>query len=120
MYKKLYNMQVNIYTKGSYGEKGLQEFDINKAIAEQPDYVVFNGNTGALMGDNELQVKVGETVRLCVGNGGPNLTSSFHVIGEIFDKVYMEGGTTIMEYVQTTSIPAGGAAIVDCKAEDRK
>ena len=65
------------YTKGAYGEKGLQEFDINKAIAEQPDYVVFNGNTGALMGDNELQVKVGETVRLFVGNGGPNLTSSF-------------------------------------------
>jgi len=115
--KEFYIMQGDFYTKGAYGEKGLQEFDINKAIAEQPDYVVFNGNTGALMGDNELQVKVGETVRLFVGNGGPNLTSSFHVIGEIFDKVYMEGGTTIMENVQTTSIPAGGAAIVEFKAD---
>lgn len=115
--KEFYIMQGDFYTKGAYGEKGLQEFDINKAIAEQPDYVVFNGNTGALMGDNELQVKVGETVRLFVGNGGPNLTSSFHVIGEIFDKVYTEGGTTIMENVQTTSIPAGGAAIVEFKAD---
>lgn len=115
--KEFYIMQGDFYTKGAYGEKGLQEFDINKAIAEQPDYVVFNGNTGSLMGDNELQVKVGETVRLFVGNGGPNLTSSFHVIGEIFDKVYAEGGTTIMKNVQTTSIPAGGAAILEFKAD---
>src|SRR5690625_7495861 len=68
------------------------------------------------MGDNELQVKVGETVRLFVGNGGPNLTSSFHVIGEIFDKVYMEGGTTIMENVQTPVIPDDVVAWFDFKA----
>lgn len=115
--KEFYIMQGDFYTKGEFGEKGFQDFDINKAIAEQPDYVVFNGNTGSLMGDNELQVKVGETVRLFVGNGGPNLTSSFHLIGEIFDKVYSEGGTTITENVQTTSIPAGGAAMVEFKAD---
>ncbi|HUH35578.1 MAG TPA: copper-containing nitrite reductase [Moheibacter sp.] len=115
--KEFYIMQGDFYTKGEFGEKGLQEFDINKAIAENPDYVVFNGNTGSLLGENELVVNVGETVRLFVGNGGPNLTSSFHVIGEIFDQVYAEGGTTVMKNVQTTTIPAGGAAIVEFKAD---
>ena len=114
--KEFYIMQGDFYTKGKFGDKGLQEFDMDKAIAEHPDYVVFNGNTGALLGENELQAKVGETVRFFVGNGGPNLTSSFHVIGEIFDKVYMEGGSKINENVQTTVIPPGGASIVEFKA----
>lgn len=81
--KEFYIMQGDFYTKGKYGDKGMQEFDMDKAIAEHPEYVVFNGKTGALLGDGELQVKVGETVRFFVGNGGPNLTSSFHVIGQI-------------------------------------
>ncbi len=115
--KEYYIMQGDFYTKGKFGEKGLQEFDMDKAIAEHPEYVVFNGNTGALVGDNELKANVGETVRLFVGNGGPNLTSSFHIIGEIFDKVYMEGGSKINENVQTTLIPSGGAAIVEFKAD---
>jgi nitrite reductase (NO-forming) len=114
--KEFYIMQGDFYTKGKFGEKGLQEFDMDKAIAEHPEYVVFNGHTGALLGDGELQAKVGETVRFFVGNGGPNLTSSFHVIGEIFDKVYIEGGSKINENVQTTVIPPGGAAIVEFKA----
>ena len=114
--REYYIMQGDFYTKGKFGEKGLQEFDMEKAIAENPDYVVFNGNTGALLGDKELQAKVGETVRIFVGNGGPNLTSSFHIIGEIFDRVYIEGGSKINENVQTTVIPPGGASIVEFKA----
>ncbi|MGN6513625.1 MAG: c-type cytochrome, partial [Lysobacteraceae bacterium] len=54
---------------------------------------------------------------LFVGNGGPNLVSSFHVIGEIFDKVWFEGGTRFQENVQTTLIPSGGAAIMDFHLE---
>jgi len=115
--KEFYIMQGDFYTKGNFGDKGLQDFDMEKAIAENPDYVVFNGNTGSLLGDNELQVNQGETVRIFVGNGGPNLTSSFHIIGEIFDRVYMEGGTKLNENVQTTVIPSGGAAIVEFKAD---
>ena len=84
---------------------------MQKAIDENPTYVLFNGAEGALTGDKALTAKVGETVRLYVGNGGPNLVSSFHVIGEIFDKVWYEGGTRFQENVQTTLIPAGGAAI---------
>jgi nitrite reductase (NO-forming) len=60
---------------------------------------------------------VGERIRLFVGNGGPNLTSSFHVIGEIFDTVYPEGGSQPTHNIQTTEIPAGGAAIVEFKVD---
>lgn len=115
--REYYVMQGDFYTTGKHGDQGLQAFDMQKAYDEQPDYVLFNGKVGALTGDDKLVAKRGETVRLFVGNGGPNLVSSFHVIGEIFDKVYIEGGSAINENVQTTLIPAGGAAIVEFKVE---
>ena len=100
-----------------FRSKGAQPFDMEKAIDEKPTYVLFNGAEGALTGDKAITAKVGETVRLYVGNGGPNLTSSFHVIGAIFDNVRYEGGTNVQKNVQTTLIPAGGAAIVSFKAK---
>ena len=115
--KEYYIMQGDFYTKGEYGEPGTQPFDMQKAVDEDADYVVFNGKVGALTGDNAITANVGETVRLYVGNGGPNLVSSFHVIGEIFDKVHVEGGSTINENVQTTLVPAGGAAIVEFRVD---
>lgn len=115
--REYYVMQSEFYTKGDYGEGGLQPFDMEKAIEEDADYVVFNGAVGSLTGDNAVTAEVGETVRLFVGNGGPNLVSSFHVIGEIFDKVYVEGGSTVNENVQTTLVPAGGSAIVEFTLE---
>ena len=115
--KEFYIVQGDFYTKGKYGEPGLQPFDMDKAIREDADYVVFNGHVGAIAGDNALKAKVGETVRMYVGNGGPNLVSSFHVIGEIFDKVYVEGGKLVNENVQSTLIPAGGAAIIEFKVD---
>src|SRR6184192_1691588 len=92
--KEYYVMQGEFYTAGKFGDEGLQVFDQNKAVDERPTYVVFNGSVGSLVGDKAITAKVGDTVRLFVGNGGPYLTSSFHVIGEIFDRVYQEGGTT--------------------------
>lgn len=115
--KEFYIVQGDFYTKGKKGAQGLQPFDMDKAIAEQPEYVVFNGHVGAIAGDNALKAKAGETVRMYVGNGGPNLVSSFHVIGEIFDKVYVEGGKLINENVQSTIVPAGGSAIVEFKVD---
>jgi nitrite reductase (NO-forming) len=116
--REYYVMQSEFYTRGRHGAEGLQPFDMEKAIEERPTYVVFNGAVNALVGDNALMANVGETVRLFVGNGGPNLVSSFHVIGEIFDRVYAEGGTAIrQENVQTTLVPAGGSAIVEFKLE---
>ena len=116
--KEFYVCQGDFYTVGKYGETGLQPFDMDKAIREEPDYVLFNGSVGANAGANAMKVKVGEKIRLFIGNGGPNLVSSFHVIGEIFDRVYVEGGTKVInENVQTTVVPAGGSAIVEFTAE---
>jgi nitrite reductase (NO-forming) len=108
-----YVMQGDFYTTGKYREKGHQSFDMDKAIDERPTYVLFNGHEGSLTGDKALTAKVGQSIRLFVGNGGPNLVSSFHVIGEIFDRVQQEGGLHPQENVQTTLIPSGGAAIVE-------
>ena len=115
--REYYVVQGDFYTKGKYGEAGLQPFDMEKAIDEDADYVVFNGSVGSTTNEKSLTAKVGETVRLYVGNGGPNLVSSFHVIGEIFDTVYVEGGALQNHNVQTTLIPAGGAAIVEFKVD---
>lgn len=84
---EFYVMQSEFYTSGRFGEKGHQDFDMQKALDEKPDYVVMNGAVGASAGENSMTVNVGETVRPFLGNGGPNLVSSFHVIGEIFDRV---------------------------------
>ena len=116
--REYYVLQSEFYTKGRFGDGGLQPFDMQKALDENPDYVVFNGSVGALAGDNAVTARVGETVRLYVGNGGPNLISSFHVIGEIFDAVYQEGGTEAnQKNVQTTLVPAGGSTMVEFKLE---
>src|SRR3989338_3578569 len=113
--KEFYVFQGDYYTKGKTGEKGLQAFDVEKMRAEQPTYVKFN----AMATPGNLKANVGETVRLYVGNGGPNLTSAFHVIGEIFDTVYQLGavGSETAKNVQTTLIPPGGAAIIEFKVD---
>jgi nitrite reductase (NO-forming) len=110
--REYYVCQGEFYTLGKNGDPGLQPFSMEKAIHEDPEYVVFNRAVGSLTGDNALTAEVGETIRLFIGNGGPNLVSSFHVIGEIFDKVYVEGGGVANPNVQTTLVPAGGSAIV--------
>jgi nitrite reductase (NO-forming) len=116
--REFYVMQSEFYTGGKYGEAGLQPFSMEKAVREDADYVVFNGSVGAMTGDKALKASTGETVRLYLGNGGPNLISSFHVIGEIFDRVLHEGGTGLVNNnVQTTLIPAGGSSVVEFKLE---
>jgi nitrite reductase (NO-forming) len=110
-------VQGDFYTDADFGQKGLQPFSMKRAIDERPSYVVFNGSALSMVGDRAIKGKVGETVRLFVGNGGPNLVSSFHVIGEIFDRVYTEGGSKAQENVQTTLVPAGGSAIVEFKLD---
>ncbi len=115
--KEFYVVQGEFYSSGSLGRKGLQLFDAKAMLDGKPQYVVFNGKTGALT--ENMTAKVGETVRMYVGNGGVNLVSNFHVIGEIFDRVYREGDLVSppAQSVQTTLIPAGGATAVDFKVE---
>lgn len=116
--REFYVMQGDIYTKHKHGTRGHQPFDHDKMAAEQPDYYVFNGAVGALTKEHQMQARVGETVRIYFGVGGPNKISSFHVIGEIFDRVYAEASTSApRENVQTTTVPPGGAAIVEMKLD---
>lgn len=116
--KEYYVMQSEFYTEGSFGQKGLQPFAMQKAIDEHPTYVVFNGATNSLTGERAIKAGVGQKIRLFIGNGGPNLVSSFHVIGEIFDNVYTEGGVVANQHqVQSTIVPAGGSSIVEFKTE---
>ena len=113
-----YVMQSEFYTEQPIGTKGLATFSSQKGMDEHPTYVVFNGKVGALLGEGKLQAKTGETVRLFVGNIGPNLISSFHVIGVVFDRVYREGSLSDPGHnIQTTLIPSGAASTVEFKVQ---
>ncbi|ABY34789.1 MAG TPA: nitrite reductase, copper-containing [Chloroflexus aurantiacus] len=115
--REFYIMQGDFYTQQDHGTKGHLTFNPLAVKDENPTYIVFNGRAGGLTGDNAMKARVGETVRLFVGVGGPNVSSNFHVIGEIFDTVYVEGGSLQNHNVQTTLIPAGGAVIIEFKVE---
>ena len=113
--REFYVMQGELYTQAPYGQHGYQTMNVDKLLAEQPEYITFNGAVGALTQKKPLTAQVGETVRIFFGVGGPNLVSSFHVIGEIFDRVYDEASLTAapLTNVQTTLVPAGGATVVE-------
>ena len=117
--REFYVMQGEIYTEAAFGTHGSQEFNVEKLLAERPEYFVFNGAVGALSKLHPLEAKVGETIRIFFGVGGPNFTSSFHVIGEMFDKVYNLGGVLSepLKGIQTVTVPPGGAVITEFKLD---
>jgi nitrite reductase (NO-forming) len=117
--REYYVMQGEIYTAEPLNQKGVTTFSQEKLLDESPEYVVFNSSVGALTQEHPLHANVGETVRIFFGVGGPNLTSSFHVIGEIFDRVYDQASLTAapLTDVQTTIVPTGGAAMVEFRVE---
>lgn len=90
------------------------EFSYERGLDENPTLVVFNGREGALT-QTPLLAKTGDRVRLFVGNAGPNLVSSFHVIGSIFDRVYRDGDliSPPARGLQTTLVAAGGSSVVE-------
>lgn len=111
--REYYIMQGEFYPAGKREDAtltGIQPYSKAKALDEHPEFVLFN----AMSDGGKLEAKTGETVRIFVGNGGPNLTSGFHIIGAIFDKVYPEGDLSAPHSnIQTTVIPPGGATIVE-------
>lgn len=111
--KEFYLVQSEFYTDNTFGKKGLHGFSQEKALMEFPEYVVFNGRVGSMVDNRALMTNVGDKVRMFIGNSGPNLISSFHIIGVVFDKVFTEGGSIPNKEVQTTLIPAGGATMVE-------
>ena len=115
--REFYVMQGELYTTKPFGANGHQEMDYNKLISERPEYFVFNGAVSALTKAHPLRAGVGDTVRIFFGVGGPNFTSSFHVIGAIFDRVY-EGASLLappLQGVQTVTVAPGGATMVEFK-----
>jgi nitrite reductase (NO-forming) len=114
--REFYVMQGDLYTSHAAGTKGHHEFNHDRAGDELPTFYTFNGAVGALTKEFKMAAKVGETVRVYFGVGGPNKVSSFHAIGEIFDKVYSEGSvSSVKKDVQTTLVAPGGATIVEFK-----
>jgi nitrite reductase (NO-forming) len=113
--REFYVMQGELYTNEAYGSTGHLTENIQALLNEDPEYLVFNGAVGALTQQKPLQARVGESVRIFFGVGGPNFTSSFHVIGEIFDRVYSQASLTSdpLTNVQTTTVPPGGATMVE-------
>jgi nitrite reductase (NO-forming) len=117
--REFYVMQGEIYTAEDMGTTGQNTFSVEKLLDEQPEYFTFNGAVGGLTAEQPLQANVGETVRIFFGVGGPNFVSSFHVIGEIFDRVYDQGSLTSapLTDVQTTLVAPGGATMVEFALE---
>ena len=116
--REFYIMQGEIYTEAPFGQQGAQEFSVEKLLDEHPEYFVFNGSVGALSKLHPLHAQVGDTIRIFFGDGGPNFSSSFHVIGQIFDRVYQYGGllSPPLMGIQTVSVPPGGAALAEFRA----
>jgi len=114
-----YVLQSEFYTKEAAADAPTLEFSHDQGMLEHPTFIVFNGKVGALIGDGALKAKTGERVRIFFGNIGPNLISSFHVIGEIFDNVYREADLVSKpaHSIQTTLVPAGGATVVEFGVE---
>ncbi len=110
-----YIAQGEFYLQGQHGQPGLHEFSVDGLVAEKPDYVVYNGGVGALAGEHALRAKVGETVRIFFGVGGPNLDSAFHVVGGIFDRLWPEGASEPLTNVQTTLVSPGSAVMAELK-----
>ena len=117
--REFYVMQSEFYVKDAETGATKLEFSHEQGLVEHPKFVVFNGRVSSLVGDHALKAKTGEQIRIFFGNGGPNLISSFHVIGEIFDRVYREGDLVSppARSVQTTLVPPGGATVVQFGVE---
>ena len=116
---EFYVMQGELYTAQKHGSSGLQEFSLDKLLDEKPEHMMFNGSMDALTKTYNMEAQVGDTVRMYFGVGGPNLTSSFHLIGEVFDRVYQLASFTSppLTDVQTTLVPPGGATMVEFKVD---
>lgn len=117
--REFYIMQGELYTTHSHNAQGLQEFSLENLLAENPQHLMFNGTMDALTKIYTMEANTGDNVRIYFGVGGPNLASSFHIIGEVFDKVYGQASLTSspLTDVQTTLVPPGGATIVEFKVD---
>lgn len=91
----------------------LYVLDTDRLKAAQPTHTVFNGVHNGMV-TKPLPAKPGERVRLYVLNVGPSKTSSFHVVGTIFDRVWIDGNPdNQFRGMQTVLLGSSNAAIVE-------
>jgi nitrite reductase (NO-forming) len=113
--REFYLGQHELYTDKLPGEPGHHNFDFEKLFEEKPTYVLFNGAKNGLTAERHgpMKAKVGETVRIFLAVGGPNLTSAFHPIGNVLTHVWREGAiqSNPERNVQTVSVPPGSCGI---------
>jgi nitrite reductase (NO-forming) len=108
--REFYVVQGEWYTEHPFGTEGHMPFDSEKAFAELPEYYTFNGHVNALTEFLPLEAEVGESVRVYFGVGGPNIGSNFHIIGEIFDRVFTGSHETLVRNEETWYVPPGSFA----------
>jgi nitrite reductase (NO-forming) len=111
--KEFVLVQSDFYPKASAGDSAVKEGDWTAMADARATYVTFNGKAFQYK-DVPLQVDEGDVVRLFVMNAGPNIRSDFHVVGNIFDRVYPGGNVDqVIEGVQTYMVPTGGGAVFE-------
>jgi len=112
--KEFFVVQSEFYCSDESSTRQL-DLDEQRGVDENPSHVVFNGRDGSLRDGGSLKANTGDRVRIYFANVGPNLVSSFHVIGAIFDKVYREGDLISPpgRGIQSTLVPSGGATVVE-------
>jgi nitrite reductase (NO-forming) len=111
--KEFVLVQSDFYPRGSATDSTVMEGDWEAMQQADPTYVVFNGQAFQYTRE-PLKVDVGDRVRLFVMNAGPSIRSDFHVVGNIFERVYPGGNPQqVIEGVQTWQVPAGGGAVME-------
>jgi nitrite reductase (NO-forming) len=80
--------QGELYTREPAGADGLQKFDPAKLMNEEPTYYTMNGVPRGLTGENMLEAEVNDSIRIFYVNAGNSRVASFHMIGEVIDRVY--------------------------------
>ncbi|WP_336325819.1 copper-containing nitrite reductase [Halovenus sp. HT40] len=115
--RELYFGQHELYTDAEAGEKGHHNFDFGAMKSEDPTYVCLNGEAYAITGDGygPVDVEKGERVRIFHANGGPNLISSWHGIGNVWETFYRDGAIASDpdHYVETAPVVPGSVAIAE-------
>jgi copper-containing nitrite reductase len=110
-----YVMQGEFYTTNNPSGGRMLEYSHERAMDERPSFVVFNGQSGSMLVTDALRAKTGERIRIYFGNAGPNLISSFHIIGTVMENVFRDGSLADppVHDLQTTLVSPGAAAVVE-------
>lgn len=115
--REFYLGQQEVYTKQPAGTRGHLDFDFDAMAREDPTYVLLNGQKTALTASRfgPIKVKEGETARLFFVCGGPNLSSHFHPIGNVWKRAWRDGALASApeRYVQTMAVPPGSCGVFE-------